>query len=445
MAFDCICVDFQNSKENLNVIKQRMPHAKIIPFVQSYMEILRSLVDDARTSHVWMVSSLIDYSTFDFNYIPEQHQDQQIHVWHNAEQKEGDTLLIPCREFLRQSPELKFLRDFKDINYHPAVLHYYVWPMRSFTYNTLTEQVAEQTDLYVNYYHYYYHYDCGRYDYDPIVNYMPSFWEDVKLYCLDENRLNLLVPRFSIKNELHEYSPKLFLKNSSVKPRFDIVFIHNNEPQHEENYQALLSATQSKPNQVKIVAGVQGRNQAYKAAANISDTEYFYAVFAKIKTDPNFGFDFVPDTLKSPRHYIFDCYNPVIDYTYGHQAIILYNKKMVLENTGTGLDFTLSQQHDHIKLLSAETIFYQDPQVAYRTAFREVVKLLHAKHTRPTVEGTDVLSKWKTQADILNANYVRDAYADAEEFVAKHGDDFEKMFQSYEWAFVDDLYQRRYR
>ena len=99
MAFDCICVDFQNSKENLNTIKQRMPHAKIIPFVQSYIEILKSLVNDARTSHVWMVSSLIDYSTFNFDYIPEQHENQQIHIWHTAEQKEGDTMLIPCAEF----------------------------------------------------------------------------------------------------------------------------------------------------------------------------------------------------------------------------------------------------------------------------------------------------------------------------------------------------------
>jgi hypothetical protein len=444
MAFDCICVDFQNSDKNLNTIKKRMPHAKIIPFVQSYMEILRSLVRDARTSHVWMVSSLIDYSKFDFDYIPEQHQDQQIHVWHNDEQKEGDTLLIPCAEFLKQIQELKFLRDFKDINYHPAVLDYSAWPMRSFTYHTLTEQVAEQIELYVNYYHYYYYYDCGRYGYDAIVNYMPSFWEDMKLYCLDQNRLNLLVPRFPIKKELHEYSPKLFLKNSSAKPHFDIVFIHNNEPQHEENYEALLSATQGKLNQVKTVAGVHGRNQAYRTAATISDTEYFYAVFAKITTNPNFGFDFVPDTLKSPRHYIFDCYNPVIDYTYGHQAIILYNKKMVLENTGTGLDFTLSQQHDHVKLLSAETTFYRDPRVAYRTAFREVVKLLHAHKTHPTVEGNYILLKWKTESDMQNANYVRDAYKDAVDFVDKYSDDFKKLFQSYEWQFVDDLYQQRY-
>jgi hypothetical protein len=364
MAFDCICVDFQNSKENLNTIKQRMPHAKVIPFVQSYMEILKSLVNDARTSHVWMLSTLIDYSTFDFDYIPEQHQDQQIHVWHNEEQKEGDTMLIPCAEFLQQAEQLKFLRDFKNINYHSAVLNYSAWPVRSFEFNTLIEQVQSQKELYVNYY------------YREPIYYIPSFWEDVKLYGLDESRLNLLVPRFPVKKELHEYSPKLLLKDKSAPVYFDIVFIHNNEPQHEENFQALLSVVEGKPNRVKVIAGVQGRNQAYKAAADISDTEYFYAVFAKIKTDPSFGFDFVPDTLKSPRHYIFDCYDPVIDYTYGNQAIILYNKKMVLENTGTGLDFTLSQQHDHVKLLSAETTFYQDPLVAYRTAFREVVKLL---------------------------------------------------------------------
>ena len=432
MAFDCICVDFQNSKENLNTIKQRMPHAKVIPFVQSYMEILKSLVNDARTSHVWMLSTLIDYSTFNFDYIPEQHQDQQIHVWHNEEQKEGDTMLIPCAEFLQQAEQLKFLRDFKNINYHSAVLNYSAWPVRSFEFNTLIEQVQSQKELYVNYY------------YREPIYYIPSFWEDVKLYGLDESRLNLLVPRFPVKKELHEYSPKLLLKDKSAPVYFDIVFIHNNEPQHEENFQALLSVAEGKPNRVKVIAGVQGRNQAYKAAADISDTEYFYAVFAKIKTDPSFGFDFVPDTLKSPRHYIFDCYDPVIDYTYGHQAIILYNKKMVLENTGTGLDFTLSQQHDHVKLLSAETTFYQDPLVAYRTAFREIVKLLHAQKIKPTVEGNYILLKWYTESDMQNASYVRDAYTDAVDFVNKYSADFEKLFQSYEWEFVDNLYQQRY-
>jgi len=432
MAFDCICVDFQTNKENLNIIKDRMPQARVIPFINSYMEILRAMVRDARTSQVWMLSTLIDYSTFDFDYMPEQHQDRQIHVWHSAGQKEGDTLLIPRNDFLKQEGHLKFLRDYKDINYHDSALCYSAWPTRQFKFDDLIEQVRVQKELYVNYYYR-----------DP-VEHVPSFWEDIKLYCLNSNRLNLLVPRFSVRDELHEYSPKLLSNEESKGLYFDIVFIHNNEPQHRENYEALLSATRGKPNAVKIVAGVPGRNQAYRAAANISDTEYFYAVFAKIRTNPNFDFDFTPDTLKSPRHYIFDCYNPVIDYTYGHQAIILYNKKMVLQNPGTGLDFTLDQQHDHVKLLSGETTFHLDPQVAYRTAFREVVKLLYAQKMQPTVEGNHILLKWYTESDIQNADYVRAAYEDAVAFVKQHKANFKDLYKTYDWHHIDDLYQQRY-
>jgi hypothetical protein len=167
-------------------------------------------------------------------------------------------------------------------------------------------------------------------------------------------------------------------------------------------------------------------------------------VFAKIKTDKNFAFNFVPDTLKSPRHYIFDCYNPAIDYTYGHQSILLYNKKLVLENTGNGLDFTLSQKHDHIKLLSGETTFYTDPVVCYRTAFREIVKLLFAKKDKPTVEGNYILSKWKEPQDIINADKIKDAYEDAVLFVEKNNYNLTNLLQSYEWKFVDELYKKRY-
>jgi hypothetical protein len=117
---------------------------------------------------------------------------------------------------------------------------------------------------------------------------------------------------------------------------------------------------------------------------------------------------------------------------------------MVLENTGMGLDFTLSQQHDHVKLLSAETTFYVDPLTAYRTAFREVVKLLYAQKIHPTVEGNHILLKWYTESDLQNANYVRDAYKDAVDFVGKYSNEFEKLLQSYEWQFVDSLYQQRY-
>jgi hypothetical protein len=62
--------------------------------------------------------------------------------------------------------------------------------------------------------------------------------------------------------------------------------------------------------------------------------------------------------------------------------------------------------------------------VAYRTAFREIVKLLYAQKIKPTVEGNHILLKWYTESDMLNAVYVRDAYTDAVEFVKKYSFDF---------------------
>jgi hypothetical protein len=33
--------------------------------------------------------------------------------------KEGNVMLIPTQEFKNQMYDLRYLRDFKDINYHP--------------------------------------------------------------------------------------------------------------------------------------------------------------------------------------------------------------------------------------------------------------------------------------------------------------------------------------
>ena len=45
MVFDCVAVDFGNSKSrnNLAVIKSVFPHAVVIPFVDSYFEIAKRM------------------------------------------------------------------------------------------------------------------------------------------------------------------------------------------------------------------------------------------------------------------------------------------------------------------------------------------------------------------------------------------------------------------
>jgi len=432
MAFDCVIVDFQKDQKNKEFLFNKFPYALSTPFVGSYFDILKSFVDGVKTDFFWLTSDLVNLQHFDFNFIPDQHQQKQIHVWNTQSQREGDIMLLPTNEFKSQMNHIKFLRDYKDINYHDTNFEYNEWPSFKFTFDNLTEQIKNQKTRYANYYFKKQH------------SIIPSFWEDQKLYVLDKNRLNLLVPRFDMKEELYEYSPTLLMDNPSEKLNFDICYIHNGEPQAQENLMFLKQHLKKKPNKLHIIEGVKGRKEAYQTAARASETEYFYAVFAKLKVNKDFAFDFVPDTLKSPRHYIFDCFNPVINYTYGHQAIILYNKKLTLENDGKGLDFTLSQKHDHISLLSAETTFYTDPQVCYRTAFREIVKLLYNKKLKPTVENNFILKKWSDLDIVPGASYVNAAREDALHFVRSHDYNFDVIFKSYEWDYVDVFYKKRY-
>jgi len=436
MAFDCVFVDFQKNKNFKEQMLDRFPYARVTPFVVSYYDILRSFVEDIRTEFFWLATDLVDTTGFDFDYIPEQHEQRQIHVWNTRDQREGDLMLIPTAEFKKQMAGLKFLRDFKDINYHGTELAYDDWSSVRFSFDDLITQARSQKERYVNYY----------YKKTHIIK--PSFWEDQKLYIYDKHRLNLLVPKSNIREELYEYSPKYFLDRDSEPVYFDVCYIHNGEPQAEDNLRILKEHLNRKPlccrNRLHNIQGVKGRKQAYQTAARASTTEYFYAVFAKLKVDRDFDFDFVPDTLKSPRHYIFDCYNPVIDYTYGHQAIILYNKKLTLENDGQGLDFTLAQKHDHIPLLSAETTFYTDPRVCYRTAFREIVKLMYNKKLKPTVENNFILQRWLDPDIVPGASHVQAAGEDAKRFVEAHDYDFDAIFKSYEWDYVDRLFDQRY-
>ena len=80
MAFNCVVVNFKNTKaeQNLQIIQKRFPHAVVIPFVGSYLDIAKSMLSTSNTEYTWILSTKINYSGFDFDYIPEQHQKKQL-------------------------------------------------------------------------------------------------------------------------------------------------------------------------------------------------------------------------------------------------------------------------------------------------------------------------------------------------------------------------------
>ena len=120
MAFDSIQVRFPDVHHN----ESPFANTRVVPFVGSYFEILKGVVNDIKTEYFWLFANFINLKPIDYlDYIPEQHEKDQIHVWYATHpktglNKEGNVMLIPTRKFKEQMNNINFLRDYKDINYH---------------------------------------------------------------------------------------------------------------------------------------------------------------------------------------------------------------------------------------------------------------------------------------------------------------------------------------
>jgi hypothetical protein len=185
-------------------------------------------------------------------------------------------------------------------------------------------------------------------------------------------------------------------------------------------------------NRVHVVDGVNGRVAAYHAAARASTTPWFFAVFAKLEVNQMFDWTWQPDRMQQPKHYIFHARNPVNGLEYGHQAMIAYNKKLALENTGVGLDFTLDQAHEVVPILSGTANYAETPWMAWRTAFRETLKL---RVSLPDVENEYRLKVW-LDVDHSPDQWSRKGAEDAVEFYDSVNGDPTELKKSYEWAWL---------
>ena len=433
MAFDSIQVKFKNTK----FWESPRANTRVVPFIDSYFEILKKVVNDVTTEYFWFFSSFMKLdTTFDWNYIPEQHEKKQIHVWYTTHpmgglNKEGNVFLIPTEEFKKQMHDIRYLRDYKDINYHASpVLEQNVVPTVGFKLKDPLKNFDEEKLWYrwmIN----------GSLKDIKKPNFYPSYWEDEKLYTFGKTKDIMLVPyRDSIKQFYDIERTVHYDYDYEIKP-MDIVFISYDEPSAEQRY---IKLKQKFP-RAKWSKGVQGQTLAYMAAASMSKTDYFFAVFPKNELAEDFDFTFQPDRLRNPCHYIFDCYNPVIDLTYGWGGVILYNKHLVMNTIKPGLDFTLSQAVTTVPILSAISNCNETPLLAYRSSFREVIKLLQMK---PTVESQYRLNKWCTLGKGINADWLHKGAVDGKKHFETYKDDYEKLMYSYNYEWIKEHFKSLY-
>jgi hypothetical protein len=415
-------------------------------FVDNYLDTFKRIMATAETEYVWIINSICNYTDgFDFTWEPEPWQREMIHVFPSGNQRRGDTFYIHVESFKKQMVELELLDWFNVINYcNDQTVERFSMPTHQYSSDDLVTEIKN--------YKFNFPYALFTNQKDLQLSDSPCLWakKDRAVVRISTAGATAIVPRdikADLRRQIYDYpyiedaKPRL---NDYLGGQFslDIVYISNGEPDEERWYEHLCYMSNTR---AKWVRGVDGRTAAYQEAARQSTTPWFFAVFAKLEV---LGNEFpwttwMPDYFQEPKHYIFNSRNPVNGLEYGHQGMIAYNKRLVLENNNPGIDFTLSQAHESVPILSGIAHFNQSAWMTWRTAFREVVKLKHFMAEQPTLETSHRLATWCEVAEGEFAEYCLAGARDAVLYYNQVGGDYERLKLSFDWAWLQERFNAR--
>lgn len=399
---------------------------KTVRYFDNYKDVLTRIANTVEHEYVWIISSVCDYRGFDFSWHPEFWQSTMLHVFASDGEKFGDTFYMHVPSFRQRIGQFELL-DWYDLNFVGPSVPRQPLPVIEHDHDTHVEAV--KTISWTG--------PLAVFAKEPVsqVPPVPLWREKTKTVVpLSAGASQVVVPKVAvpyIKTQLYDYAhinkTQRHMHNESP---LDIVFIDNGEPNANENWGHLHLFTNSR-HRLHRSSGVTGRVAAYHAAARLSTTPWFFAVFAKLHVNKDFDWSWQPDRMQEPKHYIFHARNPVNGLEYGHQAMIAYNKKLVLANTGHGLDFTLDSAHEVVPILSGTADYAYTSWMAWRTAFRECVKLRGSTD----VESQYRLDKWLT-VDNTQDQWSMKGAQDAVEYYESVAGDLLELRKSYDWAWL---------
>lgn len=403
--FDVFVMDMGGQDANLTKIKDALPHAVVMRYFGTHLSMINKTASLSRTEWFWIISSQCVYDDFDFHWYPPVGQEYQIHCWASGNQKQGDTFLVNVSNFKAQRA-VEHLGWYRDINYHENGVERLPWPILHMSGNDLASVVSETVfdTLYVQ---------ISMNGSVANSQYSPSLWEKRDFIAFDTQSSVSLCPRdakLHIESQIFDYPYILCLNDqNTVQKTQDVVFISYDEKNADFNWERLLKKA---PNAIRI-HGVTGIMEAMKAAAGKVTTPWFYAVFGKTEVADTFQFNHCPNYLQHPANYIFHAYNPILDYAYGHGAIVMYDTEWVRNVTEFDIDFTMAHHTVVVPEISCINRVDIDPWAAWRTSFREVYKLCYLQSISPSDENKKHLERWLTMSLTENGKWSQLAAQDA--------------------------------
>jgi len=410
-------------------------------FIDNYLGTLRRVLSRIEEEYVWVVSSVCDYTGFDFTWHPSEWQSDMLHVVASDEQRFGDTFYVHVPSFLEKSKNLKILEWFDTLHFVPDIsVPRRKIPEIKYDQDTIVDAIwaYEFKEPVVHLYR------DNLTPNTPAVN----LWQESTrtIISLSEDNSQAIVPR-DAKNYLrtqaydYPYIDKSHHKSTESQLQ-DIVFISYDEKEADSNYARLTDAFP----RAQRVHGVEGMERALAAAAEVATTPWYFAVFGKTELYPGFNFDFVPDYFQQPKHYIFYSENRVNKLVYGEMAVIMYNCDLVLDNQDKefGLDYTMSFPHEVVPIISTYGNFDTSPYQTWRTAFREVGKLYDIQARTPSVDTEYRIRIWETRAEGPFADWCLKGAQDGRDFYLKYKDNFDYRKNTFNWEWLREYFAQRY-
>jgi hypothetical protein len=451
----------KHASTEVNYLHATLPRAKSVPvigvdhgngldmhcdsttrYISDYLGTMRRALSKVDSEYVWVVSSICDYSNFDFTWHPSEWQAYMLHVFASNDQKFGDTFYVHVPSFLAKTQNLKILEWFETLHFvEDVMVPRLPIPAVQYTEDTVIDAIwnYEFRDPVVQFYRYA---PCAV---TPTVNLWQSVTKTVVPVIKDNS--TVIVPRETknlIQDQVYDYPYIDKTCRNWIEPKLqDIVFISYDEPDADANWAVLHERF---PRALRV-HGIAGMERALEVAADVATTPWYYAVFAKTRLYEEFDFSFVPDYMQQPKHYIFNSRNTVNGLEYGHMGIIMYNSAGIrkINRAGEfGLDYTMSFPHESIPLLSCYGSFDQTPYHTWRTAFREAGKLAYFETVKPTIDGVYRLDVWCTQATGPYADWSLTGARDGVEFVNASNHELATIKRAFRWEWLRRYFVKKY-
>jgi hypothetical protein len=160
---------------------------------------------------------------------------------------------------------------------------------------------------------------------------------------------------------------------------FDVVFLSYDEPNADLHYADLCA----KVPWANRIHGIKGSDHAHKAAAELSETDWFITVDADNIVDPAF-FNLELD-MSNPKIQVYGWCgrNTINGLRYGNGGLKIWNKEFVLnmrthENSDSDrgqVDFCWEEGYKNFPRVYSESVITGSPFQAWRAGFREGVKM----------------------------------------------------------------------